>query len=68
MLVVSGVWKPGEKTKIYRGGVTNYGKAKKDIQTWMKQERDACLSTMFDLYALLEDFPGMSISKKFANP
>ena len=25
-----------KKGKIYRGGVTNYGKAKKDMQTWMK--------------------------------
>ena len=56
-----------KKGKIFRGGVTNYSKAKKDIQIWMKQEKDAWFSTMFDLYALPEDFPGMSISKKFAS-
>ena len=55
-----------KRGKIYRGGVTNYGKAKKDIQMWMKQEKDAWFSTMFDLYALPEDFPGMSMSKNIA--
>ena len=57
-----------KRGKIYRGGITSYSKAKKDIQIWMKQEKDAWFSTMFDLYALPKDFPGMSMSKNIAEP
>ena len=53
-----------------RGGMTNYAKAKKDIQQWMKQEysADRRFSTMFDYYALPNDFPGYSDAKKQTNP
>lgn len=39
--------------------MTTYPKAKKDIQTWLKQDTEAYVTTMFDLYALPTDFPGM---------
>ncbi len=37
-----------------------YATAKKDICNWMKEDRkpDALFTTMFDLYALPDDFPG----------
>jgi hypothetical protein len=46
--------------KEYRGGLLSYDKAKKDIQTWLKEDsRAECrFTTMFDLYALPNDFPG----------
>nr|WP_306310567.1 DUF4276 family protein [Xenorhabdus aichiensis] len=46
-------------SKEYRGGLLSYQKAKADIQTWMKEDRDSnCrFTTMFDLYALPDDFP-----------
>src|SRR5437762_2674687 len=44
--------------KIYRGGMIDYGRAKRDLLRWMKEDQnpDAYFTTMFDLYALPEDF------------
>jgi hypothetical protein len=44
----------------YRGGVLDYRKARLDIVQWMKENdnTDSFFTTMFDLYALPEDFPG----------
>jgi len=46
--------------KEYRGGLLRYEKAKKDIWAWLKEDGHAeCrFTTMFDLYALPNDFPG----------
>ncbi len=44
-----------------RGGLLGYEKAKNDIQSWMRKERnniEVRFTTMFDLYALPNDFPG----------
>lgn len=56
--------------KIYRGGMTCYQKAKADILTWIKQDdkTDCRFTTMFDLYALPEDFPGYSASIMLVDP
>ena len=45
--------------KRFRGGMTNYYKARRDITRWMSQDHnaDARFTTMFDLYALPNDFP-----------
>ena len=43
-----------------RGGMTNYLKAKKDINSWLSEDKKAYVSTMFDLYRLPNDFPGMN--------
>ena len=53
-----------------RGGITNYFKAKKDIQQWMHSENssDRRFTTMFDYYALPDDFPGYSDAQKLINP
>ena len=53
-----------------RGGITNYSKAKKDIQQWMSSENssDRRFTTMFDYYALPNDFPGFSDAQKLINP
>ncbi len=53
--------------KIYRGGMTNYERVKRDVLRWLKQEnsaRDLFLTTMFDLYALPEDFPGFAEAER----
>lgn len=42
----------------FRGGMTTYAKAKKDILTWLAEDVNAYVSTMFDLYRLPNDFPG----------
>ncbi len=43
----------------FRGGMTNYRKARSDIARWLRQDNnaDARFTTMFDLYALPKDFP-----------
>jgi hypothetical protein len=57
-------------SKEYRGGLFRYGKAEKDIQAWLKEDaRAECrFTTMFDLYALPEDFPGYANSGKARDP
>ncbi len=54
----------------YRGGITSYRKAKRDIRNWMKEDRnpDARFTTMFDLYALPNDFPGFADAARAADP
>lgn len=40
--------------------MTGYARAKGDIVRWLKQDKSAYVTTMFDVYALPSDFPGMS--------
>lgn len=42
----------------HKGGLVSYGKVKPQIARLCRQDRTACVSTMFDLYALPSDFPG----------
>jgi len=46
-----------KKNRIYRGGTIDYEQCRGDIELWLKQD-SAHVSTMFDLYALPQDFPG----------
>ena len=54
--------------RVYRGGMTTYGKAKRDIQRWLLEDKTAYLTTMFDLYKLPTDFPGFAQVKNFGDP
>ncbi len=56
--------------KEYRGGLISYCKAKEDIQDWLKeQSHSECrFTTMFDLYALPNDFPGYAKATKIPDP
>ncbi len=56
--------------KEYRGGLLNYQKAKDDICAWMKQDKhpECRYTTMFDLYALPDDFPGFAEAKRLPDP
>jgi len=54
--------------RVHRGGMTNYAKAKRDIQRWLAEDRNAYLTTMFDLYKLPADFPGVEQSQHFHDP
>jgi hypothetical protein len=60
----------GQPARIYRGGLIDFPRARKDIILWMKEDQndDAYFTTMFDLYALPEDFPGFSDARKQADP
>lgn len=53
-----------------RGGMTSYERAKTDIKQWMKKDhkQESQFTTMFDYYALPEDFPGFKDSKSLVNP
>jgi hypothetical protein len=56
--------------KQYRGGLPNYQKAKVDIQTWLKEDQraDCRFTTMFDLYALPNDFPDYEKASRCTDP
>jgi hypothetical protein len=53
-----------------RGGISKYLKARTDIVQWLKEQpgRDVRFSTMFDFYALPNDFPGVTESKRLNDP
>jgi hypothetical protein len=44
----------------YKGGLLSFAQFRRDLSIWMKQDRnrDAVFSSMIDLYALPDDFPG----------
>ena len=67
---IRSVYTSKDKNKFYRGGLVSYQKAKKDIQSWLKEDSnaDARFTTMFDLYALPKDFPLYNESKSIMNP
>lgn len=44
----------------HKGGVVSYAKVRPQIERLCKQDADAHVSTLFDLYALPTDFPGKS--------
>lgn len=45
---------------IRRGGMTDCARARGDIVRWLRQDHLAHVTTMFDFYALPNDFPGLS--------
>ncbi|MEW6236101.1 MAG: DUF4276 family protein [Candidatus Omnitrophota bacterium] len=59
-----------KRRRIYRGGLLDYPRAKRDILRWMNDDQndDALFTTMFDLYALPPDFPGYKEAKKNFDP
>jgi len=56
--------------RMHRGGITGYERARKDILSWIKEDgsADCRFTTMFDLYALPEDFPGYGDAAKMSDP
>jgi hypothetical protein len=53
---------------VHRGGLPDYGKARRDLQRWMAEDGSASFTTMFDLYALPGDFPGYEIAARLTDP
>jgi len=51
----------------YKGGVVRYAKVKPQILRLCKQDPDAYVTTLFDLYALPTDFPGKAAPTYPAN-
>jgi len=58
------------KTKIYKGGLVSYEKAKKVLVDWLKNDKskDVRFTTMFDLYALPNEFPQFNEAQKILDP
>ncbi|WP_250631478.1 DUF4276 family protein [Rhodoflexus caldus] len=56
--------------KIFRGGSLDYQRVKADIMRWIKEEKsgEPYFSTMFDLYALSDDFPGFQQAQHITDP
>ena len=54
----------------YRGGISNYAQARKDIDRWLREDSnsDARFTTMFDLYSLPNEFPGYANAALASNP
>lgn len=55
------------RCREFRGGITNYARAKYDIMRWLKEEQhntDVAFTTMFDYFALPDDFPGYVAARK----
>jgi hypothetical protein len=59
-----------QRGHIFRGGLIDYGRVARDISRWLKedQNRDVRFSTMFDLYALPDDFPAFDAARKLNDP
>ena len=57
-----------KKGRIYRGGLIEYAKLKKDVTNWLKQDADAQVTTMVDLYALPPEFPGRAEAARIIDP
>ena len=54
----------------HRGGIGSYEKARNDINTWIKEDRnsDVRFTTMFDVYGLPTNFPGYRDAKQRSDP
>jgi hypothetical protein len=59
-----------QRGRPFRGGMRTYAQPRRDIELWMKQDqrRDARFTTVFDLYALPDDFPGFEEAKRLQDP
>ena len=57
-----------KKGRIYRGGLLDYAKLRKDVINWLNQDTTARVTTMIDLYALPPNFPGRDEGAKLRDP
>jgi hypothetical protein len=59
-----------KRSGVFRGGVTQYRHLKTNLTLWMKQDQkpETWFTTMVDLYALPDDFPGYADCRKHADP
>lgn len=51
----------------YRGGLLSYQKAKNDIVSWLKEDPQAYVTTMFDFFRLPNDFPAYEKAMQLAD-
>ncbi len=51
-----------------KGGLVSYGKVRRQLDIKCKEERNAYVTTLFDLFQLPTDFPGFQEAAKIADP
>jgi hypothetical protein len=56
-----------KKKAIFRGGLVDYAKLRRDVVNWLNQDRAAFVTTMVDLYALPDDFPKRGEARKISS-
>ena len=58
------------RNRRYKGGISSYRRTRGDLIRWMKEDDnpDSHFSTMFDLFALPNDFPSYATLKKLQDP
>ena len=56
------------QTIIFRGGIVSYAKLRNDVLRWLKEDANAFLTTMVDVYALPSDFPDIENARTKADP
>lgn len=49
-----------QTSKGHKGGVVSYEKLKRQVRLWCLQDQGARVTTLFDLYGLPSDFPGIA--------
>ncbi len=46
-----------KKGRVYKGGLSSFKKVDREVNLFLKRDNDIYVTTMFDLYALPNDFP-----------
>jgi len=54
--------------RVFRGGVREFAKVQRDLDRWMREDGSAVFTTMIDLYALPDDFPGCADAARMNDP
>lgn len=54
--------------RVHRGGLPSYAKASGDLKRWMAEDGSGAFTTMFDLYALPDDFPNSEAAARLVDP
>lgn len=47
-------------SKGHKGGIVSYDKVRHQVRQWCQQDSTATVTTLFDVYGLPTDFPGMA--------
>jgi hypothetical protein len=57
-------------SRLFKGGWNSYAAAKRHLERWMKQDAgsEVWFTTMFDLYAIPDDFPDLANCKGIQDP
>jgi hypothetical protein len=59
-----------KRHQVFRGGMLAFRRAREDLERWMKEDQrpEAWFTTLFDLYALPDDFPQSEEARTLRTP